>query len=399
MKLEYKTQISAIALIMTMATAMPVLAQQSDNVLVNGGFEADSVPNWGNNINVNQSGKPSGWTFGGGSRPNIVKMDGPGGQATWYNNSGPESDANTSTGAGVTQHYLDITRGRNNFYQTFTPTCSGEVEFGGAFSTRGNSSARASITIRNGDGLNGSVVGQTNTINMPGGTSKTDPWTPVSFTTVVTAGQTYSFVVAMGDNSNFDEAFVRFQAFCPGTLDPVIGDPYVVADPPVIIEPGVLDTGPAVVMDPATPPRKPPPPPVPMGDHFQCYMLKEGDQIKQQTIYIKDQFGESQAVLGRPVMICNPSSKTHNGKRYPIKDKERHLVCYNYVKQGRVENQDLHINTQFGADKVVAVKRELFCAPAGKAHLKKGEGARPNTVPTRPKPKPTKRPRRDIQRR
>ncbi|HHI88352.1 MAG TPA: hypothetical protein ENK01_00230 [Hellea balneolensis] len=132
-----------------------------------------------------------------------------------------------------------------------------------------------------------------------------------------------------------------------------------------------------------------------MGDHFQCYRLEKGDRVKPQTIYIKDQFGGTKAVLGRPVMLCNPSFKVHNGKEYPVRDKKRHLVCYNYVKQERPRSQSLYINTQFGADKVISTRRELFCAPAGKAHLPgRGEPPRP-TFPGKPikmETKPIKRP-------
>ncbi|MDB2437097.1 hypothetical protein N9W89_00135 [Hellea sp.] len=118
----------------------------------------------------------------------------------------------------------------------------------------------------------------------------------------------------------------------------------------------------------------PPPPPLPdpidvPGDHFQCYMLKKGDNIKDEALTIEDQFGKSEAVLGRPVMLCNPSTKVHNRKSYDIRNKKRHLVCYNYVKQQSPKSEELMINNQMGADKVVSTKRELFCVPSEKYHL------------------------------
>lgn len=105
------------------------------------------------------------------------------------------------------------------------------------------------------------------------------------------------------------------------------------------------------------------------GDHFQCYMLKKGDNLKEETLHIEDQFGATKTVLGRPVMLCNPSAKRHNGKDYKIRNKKRHLVCYNYRERQEVKSQSLMINNQMGPDKVVSSKRELFCVPSEKYHL------------------------------
>ena len=110
---------------------------------------------------------------------------------------------------------------------------------------------------------------------------------------------------------------------------------------------------------------------VPNGEHYQCYMLEKSDNIKAEEITIQDQFGTSRVVLGRPIIICNPSMKIHNKQQFNIQDEERHLVCYNYEKQDRVERHDLRINTQFGKDTVTSSRRELFCAPAGKNHVKR----------------------------
>lgn len=104
------------------------------------------------------------------------------------------------------------------------------------------------------------------------------------------------------------------------------------------------------------------------GEHFQCYALEKGDRLKRETILIKDQFGESKAVLGTPRMLCNPSQKTHNRKTYEIRNKERHLVCYDYVTKPRVEQHNLKINNQFAPDDVVSTRSEMFCVPSSKKH-------------------------------
>lgn len=177
------------------------------NVLVNGGFESNPPPNFGNNIPWSIAP----WTLGTGQQANVVKVDGPGGFN--YGISGPESDA-SAPGPGIAQHYLDIADGSNRFYQSFTPPCVGEVRFGGAFSTRANLPGTGSIEIRQGVGFGGPLVATTNPVSLPGGNSRTDPWTNVSSTAQVSAFQTYSFVVSMDNNLNFDNAFVRYITNC-----------------------------------------------------------------------------------------------------------------------------------------------------------------------------------------
>lgn len=147
------------------------------------------------------------WIIGVGGNSNVVKVDGPGGYD--YFNAGPESDA---TGPGV-RHYLDIANGSNSLYQSFQARCSGQVKMTGAFSTRANLPGRATIAIRNGLGAGGPYLAS-NSVSLPGGTSKTDPWKIASTATPVVAGQTYSFAVSLDNNLNFDEADVTFTEKC-----------------------------------------------------------------------------------------------------------------------------------------------------------------------------------------
>jgi hypothetical protein len=198
--------VSAVALVTTEASAT------GPNVLVNGDFENNPPPNLGNNI-----GWPiPPWVLGtSGQTSNVVKVDG----VYNYGTNGPWLDASGSA-VSVKRHYLDIANGSNDFYQSFTPQCSGEVDFGGFFSTRANLPGTASVRIVQGVGTGGPVIGATNTISLPGGNSAHDPWTPVSFTVNVTAFTTYSFVVQMDNNMNFDEGFVRYRIDCGSTPTP-----------------------------------------------------------------------------------------------------------------------------------------------------------------------------------
>lgn len=197
-----------IVTLAAIVTAMCIsTADSAQNVVVNGDFEANPPPNLGNNLGWSISP----WVLGTGNSSNVVKVDGPGGFN--YGSAGPESDA-SAPGAGAAQHYLDITNGSNDFYQSFIPECSGQVEFGGSFSTRANLAGTASVTLRVGVGTSGPIVGTSNIVNLPGGNSQTDPWTLASFTAPITALTTYSFIVQMDNNMNFDNGFATYQVDC-----------------------------------------------------------------------------------------------------------------------------------------------------------------------------------------
>lgn len=204
---NYKLTLTGTFAVLAMLATQPAFA----NELTNPGFEQNvGAYNNGNNF----PGSVVGWTFGSGQAPNVVKVDGPTGYN--YGTNGPESDANSATGANTPQHYLDIANGSNSFYQTFTPECSGNVTFGGSFSSRANRRASGSIAIREGNSLTGTLVGTTNAVTSPSGNSQFTPWTDVSYTTSLNGGTTYSFVVTMDNDSNFDDGFVEFDN-CPGT--------------------------------------------------------------------------------------------------------------------------------------------------------------------------------------
>ena len=142
MGMFWKTVIvSAVVFIATEASG------NGPNVLVNGDFESNPPPNLGNNI-----GWPiTPWVLGtSGQTSNVVKVD----AVTNYYTNGPWFDASGSP-SGTQRHYLDIANGANDFYQPFTPPCTGQVQFGGFFSTRANSSGTASIRIVQGVGTGG----------------------------------------------------------------------------------------------------------------------------------------------------------------------------------------------------------------------------------------------------
>jgi hypothetical protein len=107
--------------------------------------------------------------------------------------------------------------------------------------------------------------------------------------------------------------------------------------------------------------------PVP-GDHYQCYRVIEGRALKPELITVSDQFSsKTQLVLARPVMLCNPSNKLHNGIKYGVEFKQRHLVCYEPIKQSdQPVKRRVHINNQFAPDELTTAERQMFCVPSSK---------------------------------
>jgi|GEM_PF-3089763 len=168
-----------------------------------GDFEYLTGLNMDNNIGV--SILP--WILGSGQQANVVQVDGSGGYE--YGQHGPFEDADPLTGSGVLQHYLDIASGSNSFYQPFTIATATTITYSGAFSTRENTSGNGSISIRNGNGLTGTLVDGTGLqlVNAFGNSEYT-PWQHYSRTITLPAG-TYSYVVYMDDYLNFDEAKVQ----------------------------------------------------------------------------------------------------------------------------------------------------------------------------------------------
>jgi CshA-type fibril repeat protein len=208
----------AAAFLAVFLTVLAGGAAQAQQLIVNPDFETSPPPNFGNNINW----PIAPWILGTGNRSNVVKVDGPGGFN--YNTSGPESDAD-APGAGINQHYLDIASGSNDFYQAFTvPLCANgsttpdaTYVTSGAFSTRDNLAGTGTIALREGTGPSGTLVpGSLNSDSLPANSTLTGGWSVVGSTVGLTAGQTYSFVVTMDNNVNFDNGTVTFQGLqCP----------------------------------------------------------------------------------------------------------------------------------------------------------------------------------------
>ncbi len=102
-------------------------------------------------------------------------------------------------------------------------------------------------------------------------------------------------------------------------------------------------------------------------DHYACYEIT-GTQLNVQ-LNLEDQFDPFGFAVDqlRPLVLCNPAAKVHNGTLSRVQDKRWHLVCYTerLVVQVRVSAR-VTVRNQFGAETIVAeVPREL-CVPSQK---------------------------------
>lgn len=213
--------IKTLLTILLGAGALPA-SVAAQNQIENSGFEEFEGPSLGNNLNNTSIGD---WQTTGNSGTNVVRVDGPGevpGQPGEFEYvRGPEFDA-TNPGAGIRQQYLDVIDGSDDFFQTFTAaSCPipGQVQryrISGFFSSRadraGNSlSGSGAIRIREGAGVTGDIVaGPDLSLTIQDRLN----WTQVSGDYVLVPGETYSFVVSMDNNINFDDAFAGVIGAC-----------------------------------------------------------------------------------------------------------------------------------------------------------------------------------------
>jgi hypothetical protein len=109
-------------------------------------------------------------------------------------------------------------------------------------------------------------------------------------------------------------------------------------------------------------------PPVPMaGDHYGCYRVAESRALRPETLRVTDQFGRSEIVLGRPVMVCNPTVKVHNDRTFGVANQERHMVCYDIARQSDQPRQRrVQVNNQMAPAVLTTNERQMFCVPSSK---------------------------------
>ncbi len=106
------------------------------------------------------------------------------------------------------------------------------------------------------------------------------------------------------------------------------------------------------------------------GEHYQCYRIIDAPTLAPENITVADQFGKSEIVLGRPIMLCNPSVKVHNGRKYGVLNQKVHQVCYNVIKQTDGQpNRKVRTANQFTTADMAVGGRQMFCVPSYKTLL------------------------------
>lgn len=298
---------------------VPTSAQ---NLLTNPGFDASPARANGDVYYASNSGNLLGWVLEGGTSANVVQVDGPGGYT--YSN-GPEQDA-SSAAAGTPQRYLDFGTGNRSVYQSFRAPCSATYRFGASFSDRAHSGGRGQTMVLAGNGPTGSPLASSTMVTIAANGNYA--WQPSVGTVSLVGGQVYTFRIAMDETyMNTDEAVVERSSNCPAqTVD------------------------------------------VP-GDHYQCYRVLRSAALTPETITVADQFGRARIVLARPVMLCNPSVKVHNDRRYPVRSPELHLVCYEPARRDRPRVRRVRIGNQFQIIDLNVAERSMFCVPSNKELL------------------------------
>jgi len=99
-------------------------------------------------------------------------------------------------------------------------------------------------------------------------------------------------------------------------------------------------------------------------DHYKCYTAKL-PKLPKRTVTLRDQFGDADAVVGKPRFFCTPSTKGAE----PLYDEASHLTCY--ALRPEKAKQKVVIHNQFGTStSVTTKKRTMLCLPTEK----NGEG-------------------------
>lgn len=96
--------------------------------------------------------------------------------------------------------------------------------------------------------------------------------------------------------------------------------------------------------------------------HLKCYRAKFPN-FQKRRVTLRDQFGEAQATVLKPLFLCNPSTKGAE----PMWDDTGHLVCY--AQKPRKDVQKVVVRNQFQNGDVTTKRANLLCLPTNKDGL------------------------------
>ncbi len=98
-------------------------------------------------------------------------------------------------------------------------------------------------------------------------------------------------------------------------------------------------------------------------DHYACHGIT-GNQLNV-PVALQDQFGNANTVVTRPLLLCNPAAKVHNGQLTVVQDRRWHLVCYG-LQSTPFNPVTATTANQFGQATAVARERGMLCVPSQK---------------------------------
>ncbi|MBI3477982.1 MAG: hypothetical protein HY010_19790 [Acidobacteria bacterium] len=102
-------------------------------------------------------------------------------------------------------------------------------------------------------------------------------------------------------------------------------------------------------------------------DHFNCYVVTNGNPINTK-VGLTDQWFNSAHKVGKPFLFCNPVQKTHNGIVTPITHPKDHLTCYKMTV--RPFDKTVQLHNQFGDPLFRSKQADMLCVPTTKLQWK-----------------------------
>jgi len=97
-------------------------------------------------------------------------------------------------------------------------------------------------------------------------------------------------------------------------------------------------------------------------DHYKVYVVIEGDTAPALSIKLVDQFGASEARLGRPRFFAVPVAKRHDDAIFRVHNERAHLVIFEITP--RTIERRLSLSNQFGRATTSVLRSHLLAAPS-----------------------------------
>jgi len=117
-------------------------------------------------------------------------------------------------------------------------------------------------------------------------------------------------------------------------------------------------------------------------DHFKCHLV-QGQPVNV-GVSLVDQFDQEVVLVGRPLLLCNPTVKVHGESpagsapdrledaTVPITNPDAHLVCYRIIPRvgtpstAPTTNRAVKVLNQFGKETIKVAQPILLCVPSTK---------------------------------